>query len=86
MLSECPELLDAPLGRVPSDQRAVDRTNRDACDPIRLQPGFLQSDDQRVSACAANREWSQPCGRGTGIAPMFSGCVAGLGSIRNQAT
>jgi hypothetical protein len=37
VLPKCPELLDAPLRRIPRDERAVNRTDRDAGNPIRLQ-------------------------------------------------
>ena len=42
LLPECPELLDAPLGRIAGDHRAVDRADRDASDPIRMQLGLRQ--------------------------------------------
>jgi hypothetical protein len=42
LLPELSELLNAPLGRIACDQRTVDRTDRNAADPIRLKLGLGQ--------------------------------------------
>jgi len=42
LLPKCSEPLDAPFGGIAGDQRAVDGTDRDSGDPIRLQLGLGQ--------------------------------------------
>ena len=62
-----------PLGRVAGDQRSVDGADRDAGNPVRLQPGFMQRlvdaaliGAQRAAALQNQRDAAAPSGRWTG--------------------